>query len=585
MKKIISGILCALMLLCAIVPAYAVEPANIATSPGAASSEAQITAEACEFSVTVPAALPIAVDTHGAVATASNAKIVNMSAGPIEVKDVDFVTANGWSIVDYNKSFVGEQMDKKELGFVINGAATVGGDFVFNDAEYPIICRNTMLPLTYDAAVAPQTATLTAEKVADVVFTIGWYEDTVIMMSAPPAEGEPAPIVEVSEGDKATLIAQGAEEAQLNWFNSDSTVVEISETKGTTSSNSGTGGTIDLHEGEHVQTLIAGWKANISAKAEGSAIIEAYEGDTLISITTVTVEKEWPEPVIGTSVTDDFYEYRYGQYYNSVAWLTPIEPQHGWGVRLRLHIDNSSDEYPAFQTTIRGYDVTNASSLFYNYKKNYLRIDNLDTSKVTDISYMFYGCNVSYIYNDTFTSLDTSKVSNMEYMFANNVNVTTLNLSSFDTSSVTNMRNMFYNDGKLTSLNLNNFDTSLVTNMYEMFRGCSALKTLEIDGFNTKNVTTMRTMFYGCSSLTLLNLNSFDTSAVTNMGSMFYGCAGLTQIDLSSFNLSNTLDVDGILRNCSNVKVAYARTQADADKLNASSNKPTTFTFVVKPAA
>ena len=46
--------------------------------------------------------------------------------------------------------------------------------------------------------------------------------------------------------------------------------------------------------------------------------------------------------------------------------------------------------------------------------------------------------------------------------------VTTLNLSSFDTSKVTDMSNMFYGS-KATTLDLSSFDTSNVTNMIQMF--------------------------------------------------------------------------------------------------------------------
>ena len=344
-------VLCLLMLFSFAVPTYATEPgANIALEPGNATSQAVITAEACLFSVTVPSALPISMNSMGEVFVASNAKIVNDSAGPIEVKNVDFAPVNGWSAVAYDKSFVGEQMDLKEIGFAINGAYTTNGGFEFADAGYPIIVRDSELALDYDAVVAPQSVAIASQKVANVVFTIGWYEDDtpVVFMSAHPAEGEPAPVTEVTEGDKATLVAQGTEGAQFNWFNSDNTVVEISEVKGTTSSNSGTDGTIGLHEGEHVQTLIAGRKVNITAKAEGTAIIEAYEDDTLISITSITVEPYIPEPAIGSQVTDSRYWYRYGQSWNGKNWET-AEGQKGWGVCV---IHNTIVSYPAFQTNI-----------------------------------------------------------------------------------------------------------------------------------------------------------------------------------------------------------------------------------------
>ena len=64
----------------------------------------------------------------------------------------------------------------------------------------------------------------------------------------------------------------------------------------------------------------------------------------------------------------------------------------------------------------------------------------------------------------------------------------------------------------------------------------------------------MSNMFRG-SSATTLDLSSFDTSNVTNMTNMFYGCSATT---------------------------GYARTQADADRFNNSSGKPSALVFGVK---
>ena len=67
------------------------------------------------------------------------------------------------------------------------------------------------------------------------------------------------------------------------------------------------------------------------------------------------------------------------------------------------------------------------TTISFNEKNNLLAIEKFNvknTSKVTNMSNMFYGCN----------------------------NLTSLDLSGFDTSKVTNMSNMFYGCDKLTSL-------------------------------------------------------------------------------------------------------------------------------------
>ena len=120
---------------------------------------------------------------------------------------------------------------------------------------------------------------------------------------------------------------------------------------------------------------------------------------------------------------------------------------------------------------------------------------------------------------------------------------------------------------------------SNVTNMSYMFMNSSAT-TLDLSGFNTSNVTDMTYMFYR-SSATTLDLSGFNTSNVTHMSWMFNGSEATT-LDLSSFNTSNVTYMSSMFRG-SRATTGYARTQADADKFNASSNKPSTLNFVVKP--
>ena len=214
-----------------------------------------------------------------------------------------------------------------------------------------------------------------------------------------------------------------------------------------------------------------------------------------------------------------------------------------------------------------------------------LDLTNLNTTNVTDMSYMFYGCNS--LSNITFgEKFNTEKVTDMRYMFAGNLTMVSLDLSNFDTSNVTNMTGMFYschdlsnivfgerfNTEKVTdmtymfadiysmesldlsdfntqnvtsmigmfrqnnmqSVDITSFDTSNVTNMAGMFYGCMYLGGLEFgNNFKTNNVTNMVNMFTGCLSLTILDLTTFDTSEVTSMAEMFYGCTSLEEIQVN----------------------------------------------------
>ncbi|EMF0275943.1 BspA family leucine-rich repeat surface protein [Enterococcus hirae] len=67
------------------------------------------------------------------------------------------------------------------------------------------------------------------------------------------------------------------------------------------------------------------------------------------------------------------------------------------------------------------------------------------------------------------SQLDTSNVTDMSYMFAFQIALKNLDLSSFDTSNVTNMSWMFNSMWKLENLDISGFDTSNVTKMHTMF--------------------------------------------------------------------------------------------------------------------
>jgi surface protein len=196
--------------------------------------------------------------------------------------------------------------------------------------------------------------------------------------------------------------------------------------------------------------------------------------------------------------------------------------------------------------------------------------------KVTSYDYMFSGTG-SYLATPVTRVVSNNKsVTSMRYMFYNS-SATTLDLSSFDTSSVTDMNYMF-SGSSATTLDLSSFDTSNVTTMSGMFRNSSAT-TLDLSSFDTSNVTNMSQMFRDSSASTL-DLSSFDTSKVTNMGYMFYGSSAST-LDLSSFDTSNVTNMLGMFQN-SQATTGYARTQADADRFNNSSGKPSALVFVVK---
>ena len=190
------------------------------------------------------------------------------------------------------------------------------------------------------------------------------------------------------------------------------------------------------------------------------------------------------------------------------------------------------------------YEMIRDEIFYLHYKKdsNLAPVIPINISSCYKMFYEIIALNSS--------NFDTSKMTDMSWMFDNCLNLTTLDLSNFDTSNVTNMSYMFSECQSLISLDLSNFNTSKVTDMSYMFSYCSRLISLDLSSFDTSNVTDMSYMFEDCSGLTLLDLSSFNTSKVTIMRDMFYNCESLTHLDLSSFNTGKVTDTMEMFTYC-----------------------------------
>ncbi len=181
-------------------------------------------------------------------------------------------------------------------------------------------------------------------------------------------------------------------------------------------------------------------------------------------------------------------------------------------------------------------------------------LSNLDTSNVTDMSYMF--CGNQKLTSLTFGSFDTSKVTSMYSMFNSLEAMTTLDVSKLDTRNVTDMGMMFYDCQKLTSLSFGeNFSTAKVTNFGSMFGCCYVLPSVDVSGFDTSKATSINGMFYQMQKVTSLDLSSFDTSSVTSMSNMFWGCSKLVTIYVNGgkFVTSNVTSSGSMFLNCTSL--------------------------------
>lgn len=240
------------------------------------------------------------------------------------------------------------------------------------------------------------------------------------------------------------------------------------------------------------------------------------------------------ELVNGTEYVNGKYTYRYKQKgivgLNGVEWID-IDSD-GWGVILT---DRESTEPISGEicSKINGKPIVSTSFMYAYSKAPSIDLSDFDTSNVEDMNSMFSWSEAEEI--KELENINTSKVTNMSGMF-NESKANVLDLSHFDTSNVTNMSSMFMNS-LVETLNVSNFNTSKVTGMNFMFYQIP-VEVLDVSSFDTSNVENMSYMFGGTKATEIKGLNKLNTSKVTKMDNMFED-TDAEVLDVSNFDTSN----------------------------------------------
>ena len=116
-----------------------------------------------------------------------------------------------------------------------------------------------------------------------------------------------------------------------------------------------------------------------------------------------------------------------------------------------------------------------------------------------------------------------------------------------------------------------------VTDMSNMFKG-NISEELDVIGIDTTGVTNFSGMFQDTKA-SYLDLRNFTTTKATNMSNMFRNTR-VNELDLGGFDTSKATAMENMFNGTTAIK-GYARTQEDANKLNASSNKANNLHFTV----
>ena len=129
--------------------------------------------------------------------------------------------------------------------------------------------------------------------------------------------------------------------------------------------------------------------------------------------------------------------------------------------------------------------ITDMSELFYNDDDCNYDISQWDVSNVKNMNYMFYGS----IFNNDISQWDVSNVRNMEYMFY--CSKFNQDISQWDVSSVKNMEAMFASSE--FNQDISRWNVSHVETIVDMFAFSKFNK--DISKWNVLNVKKMNNMF------------------------------------------------------------------------------------------
>ena len=138
----------------------------------------------------------------------------------------------------------------------------------------------------------------------------------------------------------------------------------------------------------------------------------------------------------------------------------------------------------------------------------------LDTSKVTDMSYMFFQ---NYSFNQP-VPFNTQSCTNFSYMFGECANL------GFAGGS-TNVVPVYQS--------ISAFNVAQATTMAGMFSRCFNFAGCDFSGWNTSNVTDMSFMFFGDTFFETTTIGAWSLQSIQTMANMLDGCTSLSPYDYS----------------------------------------------------
>lgn len=131
---------------------------------GNGTTKIEITTEPLQMTVTVPVVLPVYFNVKGEATVASNARIVNKSAAPINVTAYNVEAQSGWTFVDTDHDFAKDKAGTKNFSLTVS-------ENVMDE-----INGHDELPFQYDSKISGQKEPLTNALVGNIIWLIDWVD-------------------------------------------------------------------------------------------------------------------------------------------------------------------------------------------------------------------------------------------------------------------------------------------------------------------------------------------------------------------------------------------------------------------------
>ena len=218
--------------------------------------------------------------------------------------------------------------------------------------------------------------------------------------------------------------------------------------------------------------------------------------------------------------------------------------------------DDFFDEFDNIREKVRsvaalpGASIRNGGGLF-KFMSSLSDVDlaELDVSKCTDMSFMFYCCHA--LTSLDLSTWDVANVENMGFMFAECSRLESIKTGPlWKPRKVESTEGMFVLCNKLRRIDKTEWRSASLKHCGSMFSGCESLEELDLSSMGVGNVEKLNSMFSGCTGLRTLKLGGWNTRDVVEMKELFKDCSSLQTLDLEGWRIgedTNTKDMfDGV---------------------------------------